>query len=122
MPTALVVDDNRSMADGLAQILDLLGVQAEIAYGARTGMMMLQKKIPDVIFLDINMPGVDGFEVMAYFRRLPQLKDVPVIIVTSDDQPETAQKAKGTGVLSLIVKPVSVESIEHALRIAGILP
>ena len=122
MPTALVVDDNRSMADGLAQILDLLGVQAEIAYGARTGMMMLQKKIPDVIFLDINMPGVDGFEVMAYFRRLPQLKDIPVIIVTSDDQPETAQKAKGTGVLSLIVKPASVEGIENALRIAGVLP
>ena len=122
MPTALIVDDNRIMADGLAQILDLLGVEAEVAYGARTGMIMLQKKIPDVIFLDINMPGVDGFEVMAYFRRLPQLKDIPVIIVTSDDQPETAQKAKGTGVLALLVKPASVDSIENALRIAGILP
>lgn len=122
MPTALVVDDNRTMADGLAQILDLLGVQAQVAYGARTGMMMLQKNVPDVIFLDINMPGVDGFEVMAYFRRLPQLKDVPVIIVTSDDQPETAKKAKGTGVLSLIVKPASVESIERVLQIAGVLP
>jgi len=121
MPTALVVDDNRSMADGLAQILELLGIQAEVAYGARTGMVMLQQKIPDVIFLDINMPGVDGFEVMAYFRRLPQLENTPVIIVTSDDQPETAQKAKGTGVLSLIVKPASVESIENALRIAGIM-
>jgi chemosensory pili system protein ChpA (sensor histidine kinase/response regulator) len=122
MPTALVVDDNRSMADGLAQILELLGVQATVAYGARTGMIELQKKVPDVVFLDINMPGVDGFEVMAYFRRLPQLKDVPVIIVTSDDQPETMDKAKSTGVLSLIVKPASVESIENALRIAGLMP
>lgn len=122
MPTALVVDDNRSMADGLAQILDLLGVQAEVAYGARTGMLKLQQRVPDVIFLDVSMPGVDGFEVMAYFRRLPQLKDVPVIIVTSDDQPETLNKAKITGVLSLIVKPASVDSIENALRIAGILP
>ena len=122
MPTALVIDDNRTMADSLAQILDLLEVQAEVAYGARTGMIMLQQNIPDVIFLDVNMPGVDGFEVMAYFRRLPQLKNVPVIIITSDDQPETALKAKITGVLSLIVKPVSVESIENALRIAGILP
>ena len=122
MPTALIVDDNRTMADGVAQILDLLGVQAEVAYGARTGMIMLQQNTPDVIFLDINMPGVDGFEVMAYFRRLPQLKDVPVIIITSDDQPETALKAKTTGVLSLIVKPASVENIENALRIAGVLP
>jgi CheY-like chemotaxis protein len=122
MPTALVVDDNRSMADGLGQILELLGVQPTVAYGARTGMIELQKKVPDVIFLDVSMPGVDGFEVMAYFRRLPQMKDVPVIIVTSDDQPETLQKAKSTGVLSLIVKPVSVDTIENALRIAGILP
>jgi CheY-like chemotaxis protein len=122
MPTALIVDDNRSMADGLAQILVLLGVKADVAYGARTGMLKLQKEVPDVIFLDINMPGVDGFEVMAYFRRLPQLKDIPVIIVTSDDQPETVEKAKTTGVLSLIVKPVSVESIETALQIAGVLP
>ena len=122
MPTALIVDDNRDMADGLAKILELLGVKAEVAYGARTGMQMLQRKSPDVIFLDVSMPGVDGFEVMAYFRRLPQFKDIPVIIVTSDDQPETAQKAKSTGVLSLIVKPVSVENIEKTLRIAGILP
>jgi CheY-like chemotaxis protein len=122
MPTALVVDDNRNMADGLAQILELLGVQASVAYGARTGMMKLQENVPDVIFLDVSMPGVDGFEVMAYFRRLPQLKTVPVIIVTSDDQPETLEKAKSTGVLSLIVKPISVETIERALKIAGILP
>ena len=122
MPTALVVDDNREMADGLAQILDLLGVQAEVAYGARTGMMILQKRTPDVIFLDVNMPGVNGFEVLAYYRRLPQFKDIPVIIVTSDDQPETAQKARDTGVLALIVKPTSVDDIEHALQIAGVLP
>lgn len=122
MPTALVVDDNREMADGLAQILDLLGVQAEVAYGARTGMMILQKRTPDVIFLDVNMPGVNGFEVLAYYRRLPQFKEIPVIIVTSDDQPETAQRARDTGVLALIVKPTSVDDIEHALRIAGVLP
>ncbi|MFC1996499.1 response regulator [Chloroflexota bacterium] len=121
MPTALVVDDNREMADSLAQVLEMLGVQAEVAYGSRTGMMILQKRTPDVIFLDINMPGVDGFEVLAYFRRLPQFKDIPVIIVTSDDQPETAQRAIDTGVLSLIVKPTSVDDIERALRISGVI-
>ena len=54
MPTALVVDDNRQTADGIAQIIEMLGVKAEVAYGARTGMMMLHKQIPDIIFLDIN--------------------------------------------------------------------
>jgi len=122
MPSALIIDDNRQMAESLAQIVQLLGVDVDVAYGARTGMVKLQQEIPDVVFLDVNMPGVDGFEVMAYFRRLPQLKDVPVIVITSDDQPETAQKARDTGVLKLLVKPPSVESIENALRAAGVLP
>ncbi|HBX69433.1 MAG TPA: hypothetical protein DEH25_08630 [Chloroflexi bacterium] len=121
MQSVLIVDDNREMADSLAQIVTLLGLEARVAYGARTGMMMLQKETPDAVFLDVNMPGVDGFEVMAYLRRLPQMKNIPVIIVTSDDQPETAQKARDTGVLALIVKPTSVDRIEAALRIAGVL-
>jgi AmiR/NasT family two-component response regulator len=52
---------------------------------------------------------------------LPQYINIPVIIVTSDDQPETAKKAKDTGVLALIVKPTSVDEIEHALKIAGVM-
>jgi CheY-like chemotaxis protein len=122
MPSALIIDDNQQMAETLAQIVQLLGVEADVAFGARTGIMKLQQAVPDVVFLDVSMPGVDGFEVMAYFRRLPELKDVPVIVITSDDQPETAQKAKDTGVLKLLVKPPSVESIENALRAAGVLP
>lgn len=121
MPTALVLDDNPQMADSIAQILGMFGVDAEVSYGARTGMMILQKRTPDIIFLDINLPGVDGFEVLAYFRRLPQFEGIPVVMVTSDDQPETAQRAKDTGVLALIVKPTSVDDIENALKISGLL-
>jgi CheY-like chemotaxis protein len=122
MPSALIIEDNRQMADSLAQMVEILGLDVDIAYGARTGMIKLQQKVPDVILLDVNMPGVDGFEVMAYFRRLPQLKDVPVIVVTSDDQPETVKKARDTGVLAFLVKPAEVSRIEAALKAAGVLP
>ena len=122
MPSALITEDNRQMADSLAQIVEILGLDVDIAYGARTGMIKLQNEVPDVVFLDVNMPGVDGFEVMAYFRRLPQLKDVPVIVVTSDDQPETVKKARDTGVLAFMVKPADVNRIEAALKAAGVLP
>ena len=122
MSSVLIIDDNRQMADSLGQIVRMLGLDAKIAYGARTGILMLKQEIPDVVFLDVNMPGVDGFEVFAYLRRLPEMKSVPVIIITSDDQPETAKKAKDTGVLAMIIKPASVESIENALRTAGVLP
>ncbi len=122
MPCALIIDDSRNMADSLEKMVRLLGLEADVAYGPRTGMMQVRKRTPDVILLDISMPGVDGFEVMAYFRRIPALKDVPIIVVTSDDQPETAKKARVTGALTLIVKPPTLESLERAFQIAGILP
>jgi CheY-like chemotaxis protein len=115
MPLALIIEDNRQMADNLRRMLELLGIEVEVAYGARTGMLTVTKA-PDVVFLDINMPGVDGFEVLGYIRRQPVLDKTPVIIVTSDDQPETARKAKETGALTLIIKPPSIEQLEKILK------
>jgi CheY-like chemotaxis protein len=122
MASVLIIDDNRQMADSLARIVTMLGLEAKVAYGARTGILLLRQSVPDVVFLDVNMPGVDGFEVFAYLRRLPEMKNVPVIVITSDDQPETAQKAIETGVLAMIIKPATVDRIEAVLRSAGVLP
>jgi CheY-like chemotaxis protein len=116
MSSALVIDDNRLTADGLCRMLEFLGVKASPAYGSRAAMLMLSQSVPDIIFLDINMPGVDGFEVMAYLRRLPQLAEIPVVFITSDDQPETAIKARKTGALLVIVKPASFQALEAVLR------
>ncbi len=116
MPLALVIDDNRQMADGLCQMINLLGVAAQAAYGPRDALLNLRDKLPDIIFLDIAMPGVDGFEVLAFLQREPHLKDIPVVIVTSDDQPETAVKARRTGALLTLIKPVTIETLERVLQ------
>jgi CheY-like chemotaxis protein len=121
MTTALVIDDSREMADAICQILSVFDIKAFPAYGPRAAMMALQKITPDVVFLDINMPGVDGFEVIAYLRRYPEFLLTPVVIVTSDDQPETATKARETGALLVLVKPVTIDNIEEALRKAGLI-
>jgi CheY-like chemotaxis protein len=121
MTIALVIDDNRLAADTLCQMLTFLEVTAYPAYGPRAALLAVSKITPDIIFLDINMPGIDGFEVLAYLRRLPQLVGVPVVFVTSDDQPETARRARKTGALSLVVKPVSVELVERVLRDAELI-
>jgi CheY-like chemotaxis protein len=90
-------------------------------YGARTAILELSKRVPDVVFLDINMPGVSGYEVLSYVRRDPRLEDVPVFMVTSDDQPQTAEKARKTGALLTIIKPVSVDALENALKKIGLI-
>lgn len=121
MATALVIDDNREAADTLSQMLDFYGIEAMVAYGPRAAMLTVKDKEIDIVFLDINMPGVDGFEVMAFLRRYPQFGNIPMVFVTSDDQPETANRAQKTGALLLIVKPISMEALESTLRKVGLI-
>lgn len=121
MTLALVIDDNRESADTVCEMLRFLGADAEAAYGPRAAMLILKDTRPDIVFLDINMPGVDGFEVLSYLRRFPLMEDVPIVFVTSDDQPETAGKVRKTGALLIIIKPATLESLETALRKAGLL-
>lgn len=118
---ALVVDDNRAMADSLCAMLRLLGLEPQAAYGARGALFKLEKFRPDVILLDLHMPGIEGYDVLSYLRRDPRLKEVPVIVVTSEAQQEAHQRARQTGALTVIVKPPTLEQIEEALRRAGIL-
>ena len=121
MIQALVVDDVRQMVDSLCQMLALLDVQAAPAYGARAAIEILNENTPDVVFMDLNMPGLGGMDVIRYMQREPRLAAVPVIVVTSDDQPLTAQRTQALGVRTLLVKPVQVDSIEAALKKIGLL-
>lgn len=121
MKEALVIDDNRNTADALVEMLGLLGIEARAAYGSSPAMGVLAKKVPLLILLDINMPGVDGLEILGYLRREPRLMNVPVIVITSDDQPETRRRVFEGGVQGMILKPASLNQLESALKKAGAL-
>ena len=101
-------------------MLTFLNVESQVAYGPRAAMMVLQESYPDIIFLDISMPGVDGFEVMGYLHRFPQLQNVPVVFITADTQPETAGKVRKAGGKHIIIKPVTLDGLETALRKLGL--
>ncbi|HEY2979653.1 MAG TPA: response regulator, partial [Anaerolineales bacterium] len=73
------------------------------------------------VLLDINMPGVDGTEVLAFLKREPRLSAIPVIVITSDDQPETRQRVLTGGAVAMIIKPATIDALEEALQKAGIL-
>jgi CheY-like chemotaxis protein len=122
MADALIIDDNRSTADALKQMLAVLGLQARVAYGSSPAMTVLSRGfVPGFVFLDINMPGVDGTEILAYLRREPKLIPIPVFVVTSDDQPETRRKVMKLGATAMIIKPATIDVLENALKKARIL-
>ncbi len=119
MKDALIIDDNRSTADALRQMLNVLDIHARVAYGASAAMSLLNGFTPHLILLDINMPGVDGLEILAYLRREPRLISVPVVIVTSDDQPETRARVMKSGANAMIIKPATLETLEDNLKKIG---
>jgi twitching motility two-component system response regulator PilH len=121
MHNALVVDDNRSTADSLVRVLKALGIQARAAYGPGPGITLLGSEKPDMVFLDINMPGVSGFEILGYVGREPHLQNVPVFICTSDDQPQTRQQAMENGAKDFLLKPITVDALETVLKKAKLL-
>jgi two-component system, chemotaxis family, chemotaxis protein CheY len=117
MTEALIIDDNRSTADALGQMLTVLGFKTRLAYGSSAAMEMLGSGFtPKFIFLDLNMPGVAGTEILKFLRREPRLVRVPVVIVTSDDQPETRTRVLKLGAKAIVIKPATIEALEAALK------
>lgn len=122
MAEALIIDDNRSTADALSQMLAVLGYKARVAYGSSAAMSILATGFtPKFVCLDINMPGVDGTEILAYLRREPRLIPVSVFVITSDDQPETRKKVLKLGATAMIIKPATIDVLEDALKKAKLL-
>ena len=117
----LIIDDNRNTADALHQMLDVLDLPSRVAYGSSAAISLLGSFVPRFICLDINMPGVDGTEILAYLKREPRLMKVPVIIITSDDQPETRQRVMRGGAQAMIIKPATVDGLENAMKKAGVM-
>lgn len=117
----LIIDDNRNTADALQQMLEVLDLPARVAYGSSAAMSILNSFVPYFICLDINMPGVDGTEVLAFLRREPRLMNVPVIVITSDDQPETRQRVMKGGAQAMLIKPATLDMLEGVMKKIGAL-
>lgn len=116
MKQALIVDDSRQMADSLAQMLGFFDIISKPAYGSRAALVALKEFTPDIVFLDLNMPGVTGFDVLMFIKREPRLAHVPVVVVSSDDQPESLERARQAGASDYIIKPASLDSLEETLK------
>jgi CheY-like chemotaxis protein len=118
----LIVEDDREMAQSLAAQIGILGHIVAVAYGPRMALQQLNQVIPDVIFMDINMPGVNGLEVLRFLRRDPTTANVPVVIISANDTPDSIQAAMQAGANHYLVKPPTLEDIEDAFRRAITVP
>ena len=116
MPFAYVIDDCRETANSLCQWLSLFDYDTRAALGPLAAIEALARRVPDVIFLDIHMQGMDGVEVCRYVRRDPRTAEVAIIGVSSDTQPGLVERVRLAGANGFLGKPLEFDALAEVLR------
>jgi CheY-like chemotaxis protein/two-component sensor histidine kinase len=111
----LVVDDSRDIVEALAEVLTMRGHEVRTAYDGPTALDAVKGFQPDVVFLDIGMPGMDGFEVARRLRKLPGVEGAVLVALTGYGQERDRERSKEAGFDRYLVKPVDMTEIEEVL-------
>ncbi len=114
--TILIVEDNQAERSRLEKLLSDAGYLVSSAENGTQALAAVQRKRPDAIFMDVNMPEMDGFAATRALRNDAGTKDIPVVLVTSKDQ--KADKAWGQmlGAKGYITKPYTDEQVLSQAR------
>ncbi len=114
MAHVLIVDDEQSICWGLTKLVKSLGHTAAVAPSAEQAFAAAQSKKPEVIVLDVRLPGMDGLSAMSHFREI--CGDVPVIIITAYGDLATAVEAVRNGAFEYLVKPFDLSVAQRAIE------
>jgi CheY-like chemotaxis protein len=114
----LVVDDNVDAADSLGLLLRLSGQETRMAYDGPTALLVAEAFRPQLVLLDIGMPGMDGYEVARRLRGLPVLEGVVLVAVTGWGQEEDRLRSRAAGFDDHLVKPADPVALQHLLASA----
>ncbi|MGV3570297.1 MAG: response regulator [Ramlibacter sp.] len=115
----LVVDDNADAADSLGVLLEMEGHASRIAHNGKQGLAMAQARPPDVVFLDIGLPDVSGYDVARSLRAMPALKQTLLVALTGWGTEDDRQKTRDAGFDRHLTKPAELAAVEELLRAAA---
>ena len=111
----LVVDDNADSADSLAMLLQLIGHDSTIARNGEQAVETASSYRPDVVLMDIGLPGIDGYEASRRIRAQPELSDVMLVALTGWGQAADRERSRQAGLDQHLVKPIDPEHLENLL-------
>ncbi|MHC1725628.1 MAG: response regulator [Syntrophobacteraceae bacterium] len=110
----LLVDDEQEFVKALAERLEMRGFRARFALNGERALKMIQDEVPDLVILDLNMPGMDGMEVLRHIKRdSPQ---VQVIILTAHGSQKDRELGLQLGAFEQLQKPVQIEDLVRTMK------
>lgn len=113
--TILIVDDSLTARTFIARTLQMAGIPLNQIYQARNGreaLDLLEREWVDLVFADINMPVMNGTEMVRCMRAADLLKSIPVIIVSTDRSAHRMAEMKEAGVQAYLTKPITPEDLK----------
>jgi signal transduction histidine kinase len=111
----LVVDDNVDAATTLGELLKVLGHQPLVAHDAPTALALAREERPQLALIDLGLPILDGFELIARLRSLPGLQELPAIAVSGYGQASDRARSRAAGFDRHVVKPVGLADLRRLL-------
>jgi len=112
---ALIVDDSLTVREQLRGALDRAGLQADLAENAEQAMGLLQQRSYDIAFLDVVMPGIDGYELCRKIKHNTYTRGLPVLMLTSRSSPFDRARGALAGCDAYLVKPITWEGFYQAV-------
>ena len=118
MKKVLLIEDDSKICLAISLSLKSMGYELATASDAVSAISQARKTLPDVVILDINLPGGDGFVVAERLQCLTQTATVPIIFITASKQAGLRERAAAVGAVKLLEKPFGVTELADAIETA----
>ena len=113
--TALIIDDDYAFAQFAKILLESCGIVSTITLDGDMGVAAAEAEHPDVIFMDIKMPGLNGIDAVRLLKSNPQTANIPIILCSMSNDPKEVEKALGAGAAQFLHKPLKREELQACL-------
>ena len=111
----MVVDDNVDAADSFSMLLQIIGHETRVEHSGSAALAAVERWVPDVVFLDIGLPGMNGYEVLNRLRERSALSGTAVVAITGWGSPEDRRRAEAAGFAAHLTKPADMTDVERLL-------
>lgn len=111
----LIVDDNEDVARSLAMLLELWGHETQVAHEAQSALQAVQTHHPEVVLMDIGLPGMDGWQVARQLRQQQGDEKVVLVAITGHGEAEDRRRSREAGFNHHLVKPIDPDVLQQFL-------
>jgi two-component system, cell cycle response regulator DivK len=120
----LIIEDNERNLKLLRDVLQFNGFRTAEARTAEDGLALARSRTPDLVLLDLQLPGIDGMEAFQKLRESPPTADIPVVALTAFAMKDDRERVLRAGFNGYLEKPISVRELPHQVRtfLTGVEP